>query len=79
MTEPEPTATPVISTLLESVRYDASQSDLYLRFRDGKQYIYSQVPPAIYEDLLAAESKGAYFNHCIRSSFPFVQIQPAQA
>ena len=40
------------------------------QFRSGERYLYFQLPPTCYQQLLQADSKGAYFNHNIRNRFP---------
>lgn len=62
----------VESSLLATVAYDGSESVLRLEFRDGAIYSYFAVPAAIYEALLAADSKGSYFNRQIRGRFRYV-------
>lgn len=69
---------PVNSTLLASVAYDAGESVLQLEFRDRALYRYFHVPAAIYNGLLAADSKGSYFNRCIRNCFPYVLLSRLQ-
>jgi hypothetical protein len=59
----------VQSRLLSSVAYAHNQTILQVEFRDGTVYQYFQVPRQTYRDLLQADSKGAYFNHHIRSVF----------
>ncbi len=66
---------PVDSTLLASVAYNASESILQLEFCDGTVYRYLAVAVGIYHDLLAAGSKGAYFNHEIRSRFQYTLVR----
>ena len=63
----EPIALP--SATLTSAAYDAPHSILLLEFRTGATYQYFQVPPAIYQELLSAPSKGQYFNRRIRDQF----------
>jgi len=58
----------VESSLLSSVTYSSSAT-LQLHFRKGAIYQYFAVPPAVFEALLAAESKGAFFNRHIRDRF----------
>ena len=65
----------VNSTLLTSVAFNASESILDLEFRDGACYRYFAVPASVYEDLLAADSKGAYFNQRIRTHFHYTLIR----
>jgi hypothetical protein len=42
---------------------------LDLEFRSGAIYRYFAVPPAVFQGLIAAESKGAYFNRHVRNRF----------
>ena len=73
-TQPVPIA--VDSSLLASAAYDADESVLQLEFRDGAIYRYFAVPPAVYHDLLAADSKGSYFNKQIRGRFLYILRRP---
>jgi hypothetical protein len=43
---------------------------LTVRFRSGKIYTYIGVPAPLYHQLLAAESKGSFFNAHIRDVYP---------
>ena len=60
---------PVASTTLFSVAYVADQALLELEFRDGTAYRFFAVPAACFQQLLASDSKGEYFNHNIRNRF----------
>ena len=42
-----------------------------MTLRDGSAYQYTGVPIETYRGLLQADSKGAYFNHCIRDLYPY--------
>jgi hypothetical protein len=64
----------VNSTLLTGVAFHTGESILDLEFRNGACYRYYEVPVAIYEGLLAADSKGAYFNRQIRTCFRYTVI-----
>lgn len=66
---------PVGSTLLASVTYDAAESILQLALCDGSIYSYFAVPEDIVHGLLAADSKGAYFNSRIRSCFRYTRLR----
>jgi hypothetical protein len=68
----------VDSTLLRSVSYDMGLSILEVEFRDGALYHYFDVPATIYTDLLAADSKGSYFNRFVRSRFRYTRIRGPQ-
>jgi hypothetical protein len=68
----------VNSSLLANVSYDAGQSVLQLELCDGAIYRYFDVPPVIYEGLLAANSKGSYFNREIRNCFRYALVRRSQ-
>ena len=68
MSRPPAAHTTVVSSLLSSMRYSI-EAILELEFRSGAIYRYFAVPPAVVEGLIAAESKGAYFNRYIRNHF----------
>jgi hypothetical protein len=75
MTLTEAGPVPVNSTLLASVTYDVGESILQLEFCDGAIYRYVAVPAAIHKGLLAADSKGSYFNLHIRSRFRYTRFR----
>ena len=64
---------PLESSLLASAAY-ASDATLELEFCNGSIYRYFAVPPEVFEALLAAPSKGTYFNQSIRDHFPFQRV-----
>jgi hypothetical protein len=43
--------------------------------REGALYRYFAVPQAVFEELLTATSKGAYFNRHIRNHFRYQRIR----
>ena len=73
MTIPQTGRIPVQSSLLASIGYSV-HATLELEFRSGALYRYFAVPRAVVVQLLAAESKGAYFNRNIRSRFPYQRL-----
>jgi hypothetical protein len=60
----------VASSELRAVRYDDKALVLEIHFRNNHVYQYAQVPASIYEGLMAAESKGRFFNALIRNKYP---------
>jgi hypothetical protein len=56
----------VESSVMEAVGYDPARRQLHIRFRDTGLYVYSGVEEKVAGGLLAAESKGAYFNQEIK-------------
>jgi hypothetical protein len=67
----------VESATLASVGYDAEHMMLRLEFRSHAVYNYAGVPRPVYEGLLAASSKGRYFNRAIRGHFPHSRVAEA--
>jgi hypothetical protein len=73
MSRPQAVRIPVHSSLLASIRY-CVHATLDLEFRSGALYRYFTVPRALFEGLIAAESKGTYFNLNIRNRFPYKRL-----
>lgn len=66
----------LVSTSLAAVAFDAPRHCLRVQFRHGSCYQYGGVPYALFQELLTAESKGAFFNRVLRGKFPYVQLTP---
>jgi KTSC domain len=66
--------TAVESTTLAMVAYDGAGEVLWLEFQSHAVYCYFGVPAAVHHALLAANSKGAYFNRYIRDRFPYQKV-----
>jgi KTSC domain len=67
-------STAVASATLATIAYDDAQRLLQVEFRSGAVYQYFGVPPTVHQALLAAPSKGSYFNQSIRGQFSFVRL-----
>lgn len=65
----------VTSTHLSKVRYDNRSKMLTVWFSDSSIYEYANVPRNIYDNLLAAPSKGKYFNKNIRLSYKYSKVK----
>jgi ABC-type oligopeptide transport system substrate-binding subunit len=60
----------VQSSLLDKVGYDPETKVLSVQMNNSSDiYVYKDVPQSIYEGLLAAESKGAYYVMEIKGKF----------
>ena len=68
-----PDRTAVVSSLLSSMAYSI-EATLDLEFRSGAIYRYFAVPRAVVQALIAADSKGAYFNRHIRNRFRYQRL-----
>ncbi len=64
----------VDSSLLLSIAYSRNTQLLDLEFRSGVTYRYVDVPETVVQEFVAAESKGAYFNHRVRNCFPCQKV-----
>lgn len=63
------------SEALVSIGYDARRQILEVEFDGGDVYRYRDVPVEVYETLLAAESKGTWFNQTFkRLGFEYEQV-----
>lgn len=69
----------VESTTLATVAYDEAQELLQLEFCSQAVYLYFGVPSTVHQALLAAPSKGRYFNQNIRGRFPYGSIPDVKA
>ena len=67
--------TPVTSSTITSAGYDPAARKLELEFTSGNIYLYLHVPETIYIGLMAASSKGSYFNEYIRERFEFEKVR----
>ena len=65
---------PLHSTLLQFAGYQDQLVLLELGFHDGAVYQYFNVSGQTFQELLRAESKGAYFNAHIRHCFAYAKI-----
>jgi hypothetical protein len=67
---------PVESSLIRSVGYDLASSILEVEFAgENRVYQYFDVPLSIYSELMAAESKGNYFNDHVKDMYPYEEVE----
>ena len=65
---------PVASSNIVSVGYEPSSETLEIEFASGGVYQYYNVPSPIYDELLAASSKGRFFVAQIKDRFPYARV-----
>jgi len=63
---------PVASDSLTEVGY--LNGTLEIQFTTGAVYRYFDVPGRVFEELMAAESKGGFFNAQIRDHYRFARV-----
>jgi len=61
------------SSLLAAAAYSTDET-LELQFRSGAVYRYFAVPPAVFQNLIVATSKGTHFNRNIRNNFRYQRV-----
>ena len=60
----------VSSSFLDKVGYDAQAKVLAIQMKNSSDvYLYQDVPQRIFDDLLAADSKGAYYVKNIKGKY----------
>lgn len=65
---------PVSSSNLASIGYDAGQQVLEIEFLNGSVYSYFGVPEGLFDQLMAAGSRGSFFSQNIRNQFQFERL-----
>lgn len=62
----------VESTAILRIAYDDPARRLFVTFREsGRTYTYYGVPRRVYDSFISADSKGTFFNDCIRDRYPY--------
>jgi hypothetical protein len=61
----------VDSSMIQAFGYDPERQTLLVIFNSGKTYRYFEVPPEVYEELLAADSKGSYMRSFVIDCYPY--------
>lgn len=64
----------VSSSNVSAIGYDEPSQTLEVEFQNGSIYQYYNVPGHIFEELLAAPSKGQFLNYQIKHSFPYTRV-----
>lgn len=64
----------VASSNLASAGYDETSQTLEVEFTNGAIYQYYNVSSAVYQEFLAASSKGGFLNTYIKNAYPFSRI-----
>ncbi|AZP49947.1 TPA: KTSC domain-containing protein [Yersinia enterocolitica] len=66
--------TPVTSTDICAIGYDADTQTLEIEFNTGSVYDYSDVPQGEYDAFIGSDSKGKYFHANIKNRYSFVKL-----
>lgn len=65
--------TKVESSVLDAVGYDANAKELTVVLKSGDTYVYRNVPEKVYNNLMAAESKGKFFTKNIKDKYEYTK------
>jgi hypothetical protein len=65
---------PVKSSVLAFVGYDHEKQELQVVFKKGSVYLFREVPRSVYQDLMAAESIGAFFLKNVKGRFEWTKL-----
>jgi hypothetical protein len=64
----------VVSSVIEEIGYNPSSRTLEILFKSGAIYLYYFVPQDVHDALMAADSKGTYFNKQIKKNYEYHRI-----
>lgn len=67
--------TPVNSSNIAEVGYDADSQTLGMKFHSGTTYHYAEVPKEKHDELLTAESPGAVFAREIKGKYEARKVE----
>ena len=62
------------SSAIRDFEYDASSEQLLITFVTRRTYVYERVPERVYDEFIAAPSKGAFFNRFIRDQYSYREV-----
>lgn len=65
--------TPVTSSTIEAFGYDPALSELYVQFKSGAVYTYTNVESETYSSLCEAESFGKFLNANIKGHYEYIK------
>lgn len=64
---------PVTSSTIDAFGYDPALNELYVQFKSGSIYTYTQVEPETYSALCEAESFGKFLNANIKGNYEYIK------
>lgn len=64
----------VESSNLESVGYNAMTSLLAVKFKASGVYLYQGVTPKVYDEMMASESIGKFFNERVKENYQVTKL-----
>ena len=55
----------VISSNIDKIGYNFADRQLHVVMKDERHYVYDDVPPGVYVELMLADSKGSFLNRTL--------------
>lgn len=68
-----PEMTYVDSSNIEAIGYDQESRELHVQFVSGARYVYQEVPPQVFDGLMAAGSKGSFLNREVKGVYRYTK------
>ena len=65
----------VESSTVAEVGYDYENKGLEVHFKNGREYIYENVPVEVYAKMLEADSKGKYLNESVIGRYTYARTK----
>lgn len=65
----------VDSSSIARVGYDEGTQDLKVQFQSGWEYLYADVPEAVFDDFINAESVGRFLNEKIKPKYAVTPVE----
>ncbi len=63
------------SSSIARFAYDVATQLLTIEFKNGRTYNYYEVPGSVFEEMLAAPSKGRFFLKNIDGRYPYALVE----
>lgn len=64
----------VSSSNINSVSYDDKKSTMRIKFHNGAEYEYDDVPEGVFENLCSAKSCGSYFHKNVKDTYAYRRL-----
>lgn len=69
-----PKMKPVKSSNIDSIGYNESKKQLFVKFKNDVTYVYKDVPIEVWENFQKAESKGKFVYYELRNMYDYEKL-----
>jgi hypothetical protein len=63
------------SSIIETTKFVPNEQELFVSFKNGATYVYTEFSQADYDEFMNAESKGVHFGRVIRKNFTATKLE----